>query len=246
MNQADRWLPLVVNEGQPVRGEGFVLRVGETHCLLAVGGTALTSDGTIVSAAPTAMLHPATFVDLDRFEGRHTVIDGRLENSAVRVLGVNAVEPQADVHYVNAATRPDHRTIRVRSQAERQLMTEGLLLDLWHPADTEPSRPVALATDPEPVREALIGDYGKHLTVVKSRWTEATLRHIEEELNRDGLVRSVGRRIGPNLQMQVDATLLHIPASLPLRLARFPADAIHIHPILTPRAPAAKSLGDAE
>jgi hypothetical protein len=242
---SDAWLPLVVDEGQPARTDGLILRLGRELCVLADGGTVLTSNGAVMSASPIVGLRPATSaVDLDRFEGRRVAAAGILEDRSLVVYNEDLLAPLAEPGRGSRASMTpgagfeaggDSQRVPVRPAAEKALMEEGLLLDIWQAAGPAGAGArIALATDVQAVRAGLSQHYGDSLEVVQSRWSEATLREGESILCADGLAWSVGRDIGPDLQMRVTATLLHLPTRLARRLEKFPPQALDIEFLLRP------------
>lgn len=228
------WLSLVVDEGQPAVAVGVVVRLRANHCLVSHGGTVWTTADGEVSASPVVELQASDEgVDLGSVEREGTRLAGHLRE---RTLHVTATEPaSAEVMYRRfpaAADQMSSSRLPIRSGLERELMRDGLLLDVWQPSPSEPL--VALATDTARVRSELGRVYGAGVTVIPSRWTPATLDAIEREFAATPLVKSLGRRIGPDRQMQVAVTLLHLPTPLAQALERLPLDAIHLDVLVQP------------
>jgi hypothetical protein len=238
------WSPLVLDEGQPARTEGLVLRLGESFGMLADGGVVVTSDGVIVSASPLVELRPPAALDLGPFEGRELVAVGTLVDRRLVIDGASALSarpgpvPAGRVSMDAAASvvggKQGHG-VRTRPDVERALMQQGLLLDIWD-VEGPPGSPrrIALATHVDRVRAALSERYGEALDVVQARWSEQTLRDIERVLDEDDLAWATGRERGPDSQLRVTATLLHLPSPLAGRLEQFPAEALALEVLVRP------------
>lgn len=237
MTSTPAWLSLVVDERQPARAEGALLRFAGGHCLVGPGGVVRTSGGAIASLNRAVQLQPiASTTDLTQFEGHRVLAHGHLNSGVLFVAQVEQFPGEPDLHYldVSAASQPHPITNQPRPAIEQAQMRDGLLLNLWHRTTSDGVHQLALATDVNAVRTALLAHYGNDLTVIQSRWTAATLQDIERDLADTHLAQSIGTRISDDNQLQVTAVLLHVPASLPPSLAHYPATAIDIHPILAP------------
>ncbi|MFI7214344.1 hypothetical protein [Micromonospora maritima] len=236
-----RWLPLVVDEGQPALSSGTLLRVGQRCCLVADGGTVLVSKGAAVSAALATWLAPSSAVtDFSNLEGRRVVAAGQLQDRQFVVAKVQAgphVPPPArqaaayTVVEAGAVTGKSSRHWLARSSVETELMKQGALLDIWQ---EEPGRWIALAADADRVATRLSSHYGDALQIVTSRWESTLLDQLEATLGETEIVESIGRKIDEDHQMRVDAVLLHLPSHMAHRLDRFPADALDLQVLVSP------------
>jgi len=239
------WLSLVVDEGQPARAEGLLIRLGHAVHLIPDGGTVVTSDSEIIATStPVELCVADPSIDLDRLEHQAVVAQGTWTDRKLAINDANSliVRPEAAVvaHRANDAASPFtgqalHKQLRRRPPVERSLLADGHLLDLWT-ADrgTGDERHIALATDVAKVRAALAPMFGKSLVVIESRWTEGMFREIEAVLGESGLVASSGREVGADFQMKVAVTLLHLPTRLVRRLEQFPAEALALRLLVMP------------
>ncbi|MDG4785468.1 hypothetical protein O7626_05890 [Micromonospora sp. WMMD1102] len=118
-----------------------------------------------------------------------------------------------------------------RLPAETLLIERGLLVDAWTEEAT--GRRIALATDPEPVRDALQPHYPNSIEVVPSRWDLRYLDGIRSQVP-DEILLAFGNSVGKIHQLRLAMTLLHLPAAVARRLAGYPADALDVRVLVQP------------
>jgi len=249
------WSALVVDEGDPARACGVLLRIGGEVGIAPDGARVLTDSGRITSMSPridvrAALPGPsARRADpFGRYEGCRVEVRGVWQDDVLAVGrsgGVRMVPARAvtvDVFENSRFPPPVRRPVPQpeppgAAEVKRELRRAGLLIGLWRRGVGDPPRYLALATDPAAVADRLARVYGDAVLVVRGRWTRQTLDQIQTTLLADRrLLRSIGRQLGADGQLRETVTLTHLPARLADRLHRFPADAIDLRVLVEPDA----------
>ena len=125
-----------------------------------------------------------------------------------------------------------------RSEAEQQLLKSGQLIDIWLDRNNEGRQWVALATDPQAVRDVLSETYGKSLLIVRSKWTAHLLTSVEKVVRRDPCIRSFGNEVNSEKQLVATATLTFLSSGLAERLSYFRPDSYALRVLVVPSMPA--------
>ncbi|WP_033339587.1 hypothetical protein [Catenuloplanes japonicus] len=236
------WLPLVLDEGQPGATDGLLVHVQDVPFVVASDGHVSHSPAGIPSmsrAVPLAVSVPDP--GLAALDNRWVTAAGTLQSQQ---LLVDVVRPRAapadaartdrrptglragDVPASRHGTRPSRRI-----PAERALLEQGIVLDLW--TDERTGRRIALTTDVGLTTDMLAPHYRESLDVVASRWDRRYLDEILNEVDEE-LVMSVGHSISTDRQLRLAVTLLHLPSRLAYRLADYRAEALDVRVLVRP------------
>lgn len=238
---SEAWLSLTLDEGQPGRAQGLLVRLGDRVGIVPDGGLIARSGSAVESVSPVVELRLTySSSDTEHLVGRSVSVTGFLESGVLVIDSPTQLSPRgtpARVLYTeqDSSSMGGQRIVPPRSQVERALMKQGLLVDVWEVDNKDGShRRIALATDVDKVRAALLRHDESPLDIVESRLSEEALRTIESELAIDDLTWSLGRSIGEDWQMRVTATLLHLPLYLARRLQRLPPNSLVLDVLVTP------------
>jgi hypothetical protein len=217
-----RWASLVVDEGDPAVAEGVITR----HPLS--GYLFNTDQSTAVPVVISA--------DLDVQDGDFVTATGVWRAGALHIdetASPSSTRVPPAPRDAGEGSTAGHD--RLRPAAERALLEDGVLLDLW--VDRADSRVYAVCTDTERVTRILAPRYGSSLVTVHSPWTAQLLEDLSRAIQVEGTTVILGHTTNADHQLIVDATLLHLPSYVAARLEQFPPEALALTVLVRPRHP---------
>lgn len=233
------WLPLVVDEGQPAQCTGRVIVFAGASHLQSNGTPHVLSEGSLVTNVPLRFAEAAP--PLEGILHTLVVASGYWADDALNVEELTPLPLPADDtsgrRQPLGAFLATNSPPPLRDRVERSLLKEGSALDIEVIKDANgQSRRVVLARDVERVRTALAGRDDIPLEVIESRWSQAQLDGILNDIVSDEpLVCGFGFSTGPDRQMRVAVRVLRVTPQFQYRLDKVPADAIDLTCLVTPR-----------
>lgn len=213
-----QWARLQADIGDCAQAEGVLLRFGSGYRLIS-------SDSNLIEQ-PRGGLSASFSVGL-QMEGDIRARADSLENASVRVEGIIddhllIVESIRSDRSARRNAMPvglspnESRVANVvgrRPAAVRDLMAEGVLLDLWVQKGSAGEEALeGIATDVGRAKDILQRHYCLPLNVFKSRWNMHDLEEVESMVGRaTDLVVASGYDRGVDRQLRVSVSLLHLP-----------------------------------